>query len=132
MTAEGLRVNQTARNAGVAARKMSPVKLLLFLGVLTLASPVQAEECQVARLKRILHDQDPGTPYTLVTGSGAHLRLLGQDFINPREWRAGASLRICPEPPRPEAVMVWFRIENTDRGETMIGGTPRLAASAVR
>ncbi len=108
------------------------MKLLLLLSVLALAGPVQAEECQAARLRRIVHDQDLTEPYTLITEDGAHLRLGGQDFINPRKWRSGAALRICPEPSGPEALVVSFRIENTDRGETLFGTTLRLAASAVR
>jgi hypothetical protein len=108
------------------------MKLLLLLSVLALASPVQAEECHGAQLRRIVHDRDPAATYTLVTADGAHLRLDGQDSINPREWRRGAALKICPEPAGPEAVVVEFRIENTDRGETLFGVTPRQAASAVR
>ena len=78
----------------------------LVLTALLVAPPAFAADCQHDLISRITHDHNAAMPYVIVTSSGRHLRIYGQDLINPHDWRAGDSVSVCVDPRGPNGYLV--------------------------
>ncbi|MBW8785694.1 MAG: hypothetical protein JF593_13835 [Novosphingobium sp.] len=81
----------------------------------TAATAVPA--CAGSVVAAVDRDGDATAPYVLTTAAGARVRLYGQDFIDPRQWRRGDRLTICRDATTPDAV----QITDETRGETLAG-----------
>ncbi len=96
--------------------------LLIALALLG-ATPAQdpGDACKRDTVLGIAKDAVAAEPYLLTTVQGRHLRLLGQDFIDPRTWRAGESLSVCKDPDEPSSRVTFVRITNLKKQEVLVG-----------
>lgn len=83
--------------------------------------PPGVVECRGDVFKRLVNGSgDPGAPYMILTAGGRRYRVLGQDFIDPRKWRAGERLVICPEPDTPGVTATFARVRDIPRAEDLL------------
>lgn len=88
----------------------------MILVLLALASAASPDNCQLSEVVNIRRDSNAAEPFVLAT-TGGEYRLMGQDFINPREWHSGDKLEVCALPgPGKQA-----KIVDIVRSETMMG-----------
>jgi len=69
---------------------MTGLLALVFSSVLFVTEP-----CTTEKVGKVIMTTDKAAPLVLRIASGAKFRLYGQDFVNPRLWRAGENLSIC-------------------------------------
>jgi hypothetical protein len=84
-------------------------------------APAPVVQCRSDVCRRLVEGSgDPGAPYMILTATGGRYRVLGQDSINPREWRSGERLVICPEPDTPGVAATFARVSDIPRGEDLL------------
>ena len=89
--------------------------------ILVAALAASTDLCHAGIVGSVVKDDDLAEPFTLVTADGEKYRLLGQDFIDPRDWHSGDQLQICSLPgPGSHA-----KITDTSRSERLIGQLAR-------
>jgi hypothetical protein len=101
----------------------------MLLTLVAAASMASADACHEGVLKQVVKDHDQTAPYVLVLASGERYRLYGQDFIDPRRWRAGDRLKVCLQEP-PTARITDERLEEVLVGRDL--GPSDARASALR
>jgi hypothetical protein len=93
----------------------------LIIGVEPVAASLKS--CQADVVSQIIEDSD-AAPYVILTASGHKFRIVGQDFIDPRTWRKGEAISVCPDDKDPR----FAEITNTRRKErlvTWVNASPR-------
>lgn len=108
--------------------------MILFAQATPSDIPPAVVQCRDDAFQRIAKGSgDPGAPYMIVTAAGRRYRILGQDFIDPRDWRKGERLLICPEPDDPTIAVTFAHVRDVPRGEDLLTNdldAPRRASSA--
>ena len=82
-----------------------------------LASPAAAgdtQDCRADKVFRVVKDSDEAAPFVIRLTSGRQLRILGQDFIDPRKWRKGDPVSICRTDKD-----AFIEVTDTQRGERL-------------
>ncbi len=72
--------------------------MMISILVAALASQAAASEtkgCHADTVLSVVKDNDEAAPFVIRLASGSQLRILGQDFIDPRKWRRGDPVSIC-------------------------------------
>jgi hypothetical protein len=101
---------------------MISVLVALIIGVEPVV--VSLKSCQADVVSQIVKDSDAAAPYLIMTASGHIFRIFGQDFIDPRTWRKGEAISVCPD----DKDRRFAEITNTHRKErlvTWINASPR-------
>jgi hypothetical protein len=93
---------------------------LMLIALMAIFSPAAASvsepACHSDDVNRVINDHDNGAPYVIQLRSGRHLRILGEDFIDPRKWRKGEPVAVCPSAQDPKL----FDVTNKNRGEKLV------------
>jgi hypothetical protein len=71
------------------------MNLILAAALASQATATDAKACHADTVFRVVKDKDEAAPFVLRLASGRQLRILGQDFIDPRTWRRGDPVSIC-------------------------------------
>jgi hypothetical protein len=79
------------------------------------APTAPAPSCLRDTISRVVSDKDKAAPRVIQLRSGRHLRVLGQDFIDPRRWRRGDRVAICPTDD-----IDTVEVTNVQRGERLL------------
>jgi len=68
----------------------------------------------IAHIERRQHTM-PGYGPEIITHAGHDFFALGQDSVDPRNWREGDALKVCPVPDVPQWVVRGYRITDLPR-----------------
>lgn len=98
----------------------------MFSMFLLAAFAASTDLCNAAVLSAVVKDNDLAEPFTLVTTDGKTYRLLGQDFIHPRDWNSGDELQVCAQPGPGRLA----KITDIKRSEQLIGELVRHGGEA--
>jgi hypothetical protein len=87
------------------------------------AAARDTKDCHSDKVFRVVKDGDEAAPFVIRLTSGRQLRILGQDFVDPRKWRKGDSVSVC-RTDNDDFVQV-TDTERRERLQTWIDARPR-------
>jgi hypothetical protein len=107
--------------------------LAFVIGLALVASPhgPPGPHCPRDTLRAVVRQRSAAMPYALVTAGGRRLQVYGQDFVDPRAWRAGDALALCADSDG-TALGAALRVRDLRRGEELVTTTDRPAQERDR
>jgi hypothetical protein len=103
--------------------------MLAFVIGLALAAPHRGPHCPRDTLRAVVHQPSAAMPYVLVTTGGRRLQVYGQDFVDPRAWRAGDALALCADSDATTTGTA-LRVHDLRRDEELVTTTDRTPQAA--
>jgi len=72
------------------------ISLVLAAAFASQSPTTGAKGCLTDTVSRVARDKDDAAPFVIQLASGRQLRIAPQDFIDPKTWRRGDPVIICP------------------------------------